>query len=52
MDDAIPERPLGHRVIGKALTNSVGWVDGCGALALWDHLWGRQRRLTDMDLLS
>lgn len=52
VDDAIPKGTLEYRVIGKALTNSVGWVDRCGALALWDHLWSRQRRLTDMDLLS
>lgn len=52
MDDAVPEGPLRHRVTGKALTNSVGWVDGCGALALWDHLWSRKCWLTDMDLFS
>lgn len=40
MNDAVSERPLRYRVIGKALTNSVGWVDGCGAFTLWDHFWG------------
>lgn len=52
MDDAVPEGPLRHRVTGKALTNSVGWVDGRGALALWDHLWSRKCWLTDMDLFA
>lgn len=52
VDDAIPKGTLEYGVVGKALANSVGWVDRCGALALRDHLWSRQRRLTDLDLLS
>lgn len=52
MDDAIPEGTLEYGVVGKALANSVGWVDRCGALALRDHLWSRQRWLADLDLLS
>lgn len=41
MDEAVPEGSLGHGVIGKALTNSVGWVDGCGAFTLGDHVMAR-----------
>lgn len=52
VDEAVPEWPLRHGVVGKALADSVGWVDGCGAFAFWDHLWGKRRWLTDQDLLS
>jgi len=52
VDEPVPEGPLGHRVIGKALADGVGWVDGRGALTLRDHVCPRQRRLTAMDLLS
>lgn len=52
MDDAIPKGTLEYGVVGKALANSVGWVDRCGALTLRDHIWSRQRRLTNLDLLS
>lgn len=50
--DAVPEGPLGHGVVGKALADSVGWVDGHGALALGSHLRSGKRRFTDMDLFS
>lgn len=52
VDDAVTEGPLGHRVVGKALTDSVGWVDGRGALALGSDLRSRKRWFTDVDLLS
>lgn len=52
VNDAVPEGPLGHGVVGKALTDSVGWVDGHGALALGSDLRSRERRFTDMDLFS
>lgn len=50
--DAVPEGPLGHGVVGKALADSVGRVDGHGALALGSHLRSGERRFTDMDLFS
>lgn len=36
MDEAVAVGPLGHRVVGKALADGVGWVDGGGAFALRD----------------
>ena len=52
VNDAVTEGPLGHSVVGKALTNSVGWVDGHRALTLGSDLWSRKRRFADMDLFS
>lgn len=50
--DAVAEGPLGHGVVGKALADGVGWVDGHGALALGSDLRSRKRRFPDMDLFS
>lgn len=52
VNDAVPEGPLGHSVVGKALADGVGWVDGHGALALGSDLRSRKRRFTNMDLFS
>lgn len=52
VNDAVTEGSLGHGVAGKALTDSVGWVDRRGALALGSDLRSRKRRFTDMDLFS
>lgn len=52
VNDAVTEGSLGHGVAGKALTDSVGWVDGRGALAFGSDLRSRKCRFTDMDLFS
>lgn len=52
VDDAVTEGTLGHGVVGKALADSVGWVDGRGALALGSDLQSRKRWFADVDLLS
>lgn len=36
MDKAVTVWALGNRVVGKALADGVGWVDGGGAFALRD----------------
>lgn len=52
VNDAVAEGPLGHGVVGEALTDGVGWVDGRGALALGRYLRGGKGRFSDMDLFS
>lgn len=52
VNDAVPKGPLGHGVVGKALADSVGWVDGHGALALGSDLRSRKHRFADMDLFA
>lgn len=38
MDDAVAVRPLGHGVVGKALADGVGWVEGSGMFPLWNGI--------------
>lgn len=40
MNDAVPVRPLGHGVVGKALADGVGWVERCGLFPLWNGVGG------------
>lgn len=49
MDDTVPVRPLGHGVVGKALADGVGWVEGRGLLPLWNMVGGWGGWLSALD---
>lgn len=46
MNDAVPVWPLRYGVVGKALADGVGWVEGGGLLSLWNRVGGRRGRFS------